>query len=140
MAEVQPRTLMILAILGWGIGGFFYKIANTYLHPIWVACIYTILYLCAIPVEISLFKPNHEWNPAGIAFTCLGAVFMCIGTVLYLFLAERGTASGEVASMSAVYPAITLTLAVIFIEGTFNVKRLLGLAVAVAGIWLLGKK
>lgn len=140
MGEARPQTLMILAILGWGIGGFFYKIANTYLHPIWVTCIYTILYLCAIPVEISVFKPNHEWNAPGIAFTCLGAFFMCAGTILYLSLIERGSDSGGVTSMSAVYPAITLALAVIFIEGSLNVKRLLGLVVAAIGIWLLGKK
>jgi len=136
---MSPWQLMIVVILGWGVGSFFYKLANTHLHPIWVSCVATIVYLCAAPINVALFKPNHSWDLSGVIYAVLGAGFMCSGTLTYFFLLQKGNV-GEVTAMSALYPALTLTLAFIFLDENFSVRKMFGIIFAIISIWLLGKK
>lgn len=135
---MPPWQLIILVIFGWGIGSFFYKLANTHLHPIWVSCIATIFYICVAPLHIMFFKPSGGWDYSGIGFTILGAAFMCIGTVTYFFLLQKGNV-GEITAMAALYPVLTLTLAFIFLDENFSFRKMLGIMFAIISILLLSK-
>lgn len=126
----------ILAMVTFGAWGFFPKLAVNYISP-QSALIYQViggLLVGVIGLAMLNFKP--ETHPMGILYALLTGITGVLGTLFYYFAASRGQIS-IVVSLTALYPLITIMLAIVFLHETLILKQVIGLCFAVAAIVLL---
>ena len=126
----------ILAMVTFGAWGFFPKLAINYINP-QSALIYQViggLLVGIVGLAMLNFKP--ETHPLGILFAFLTGITGVLGTFFYYLAASRGQIS-IVVSLTALYPLITILLAMIFLHETLVLKQVIGLCFAVAAIVLL---
>ena len=126
----------ILAMVTFGAWGFFPKLAVNYINP-QSALIYQViggLLVGIIGLAMINFKP--ETHPMGILYALLTGISGVLGTLFYYAAASRGQIS-IVVSLTALYPLITIMLAIIFLHETLVLKQVIGLGFAVAAIVLL---
>lgn len=125
-----------IAILLYGFWGFFPKLAVTYIQPM-SALIYQVSgtmlvgMLCLYLVD---FRPDT--HPKGILFGILTGVAGILGTLFYFAAARKGNIS-VVASMTALYPVITILLAAVFLHEPITLRQLIGMIFALIAIFLL---
>ena len=126
----------ILAMVTFGAWGFFPKLVVSYISP-QSAIIYQVLggLLVGI-VGLALVKFKPETHPMGILFALLTGITGALGTLFYYAAASKGQIS-IVVSLTALYPLITILLAIIFLHETLVLKQVIGLCFAVAAIVLL---
>lgn len=136
---MSPINLIIISILGWGAGSFFYKGANTHIHPMMVSSIATCVYALAIPVYFTFVKFDHSVNSTGLVYTVLGSICMCAGSMAY-FYALRVGAAGQVTAITALYPGLTLLLSYLFLGENLSPKKILGMIFAFAAAYFLSLK
>jgi bacterial/archaeal transporter family protein len=121
--------LIILTILGWGLGTFAYKLAGNFVHPFIMSTIITGLYFVLIPLAFIFLKFPRTINTPGFLYSLLGGVCMCVGTIAYMFALKKGEV-GIVTSITALYPALTMALSMVFLGETLSVKKCIGLVLA----------
>lgn len=126
----------LLAMVTFGAWGFFPKLAVNYISP-QSALIYQVLggLLVGI-VGLAMLKFKPETHPAGILYAALTGITGVLGTLFYYAAASRGQIS-VVVSLTALYPLITILLAIIFLHETLVLKQVVGLCFAIAAIILL---
>ena len=126
----------ILAMVTFGAWGFFPKLAINYINP-QSALIYQViggLLVGIVGLAMLNFKP--EMHPLGILFAFLTGITGVLGTFFYYLAASRGQIS-IVVSLTALYPLITIMLAIVFLHETLIMKQVIGLCFAIAAIILL---
>jgi transporter family protein len=126
----------MLAMLCFGLWGFFPKLAVVYLDPR-SALIYQTMggLLVGLLVLVSLkFAP--AFHPRGVLFAVLTGMAGVAGTLCFFAAAERGRIS-LVVSLTALYPLITIVLAGLFLKEPLTVKHLAGMICAILAILLL---
>lgn len=137
--QMSSTHLILITILGWGIGSFFYKTANNNIHPMMVSIIVTSFYVVWDICAFTFIPFNKAVNSTGIIYTLLGAFFMGIGSLTYFFALRDGQA-GSTTVLTALYPAVTLILASIFLKETITIKSGIGIALAITSFLLLSSK
>jgi len=125
----------MVALLIYGLWGFFPKLAVTYMQPT-SALIYEIAGAMLVGL-ISLFLVGFEpeTHPKGILFAVLTGIAGMLGTLFYFAAASRGKIS-VVVSMTALYPLITILLAAIFLREPITLKQIFGMIFAMIAILL----
>ena len=126
----------ILALVTFGFWGFFPKLAVSYINP-QSALIYQVfggLLVGIVGLALIGFKP--ETHPMGILFALLTGITGVLGTFFYYVAASRGQIS-IVVSLTALYPLITILLAIIFLHESLTLKQIVGLCFAIGAIVLL---
>jgi len=126
----------ILAMVTFGAWGFFPKLAVNYITPL-SAMIYQViggLLVGIVGLAVVNFKP--ETHPMGMLYALLTGITGVLGTLFYYAAASRGQIS-IVVSLTALYPLITILLAILFLHETLVLKQVIGLGFAVAAIILL---
>ena len=126
----------VLAMVTFGAWGFFPKLVVNYISP-QSAVIYQVLgglLVGIVGLAMVNFKP--ETHPMGILYATLTGITGVLGTLFYYGAASRGQIS-IVVSLTALYPLITILLAIIFLHETLVLKQVIGLGFAVTAIVLL---
>lgn len=131
--------LIALAILGWGVGSLFYKVANDAIHPLMVSTIVTIVYVIMTPIAFVTNKFDRTLNWTGILFSVLGGIAMGAGSIGYSFALKKG-AAGEVTAVAALYPALTLILSMIFLHEEMSWRKGIGMGLALVSVFILSTK
>ena len=131
--------LIILTIICWGVGSLFYKAANDSLHPFMVSAVATAVYLFEVFILFSFVKFNKSYTTNGIIYAALAATCMAVGSIAYFFALKKGGA-GEITATSAVYPAVTLLLSILFMGEELTWRKGIGMVLALASIFILGFK
>lgn len=121
--------------LFWGLYGFFPKITIRYISPL-----STIFYeaLIGIPVAIVVlavlkFRPDH--HPTGILLAGLTGLLGMLGALSFLFAVRRGQV-GVVSAFTALYPALTILLAMLFLGERLELRQWLGVGLAILAMLL----
>ena len=130
MKNMNSVYLIILTILGYGLGSFFYKLANDRINPVLVLLIAAAVGAMVAPGLLTL-KFDHTWNFYGILFSILGCLTMGVGSLCYFYALKNGNA-GEVTILTASYPLLTLILSVIFLNEGMDLKKIIGIGLAAA--------
>lgn len=133
---MQLTYLIILTILGWGIGSFFYKPANDQMHPFMVTSIATCMYILATPIIFFFIKFDKTITFNGFLCTLVGTVMMGIGSLAYYFAIKKGGV-GIVAFATSFYPIVTLILSYLFLGETITFKNVCGMLLAFLGIYFM---
>lgn len=124
------------AMLCFGLWGFFPKLAVLYLDPRSALVYQTIGGLLVGLVVLASLKFAPAFHPRGVLFAVLTGIAGVAGTLCFMAAAARGRIS-LVVSLSALYPLITIVLAVIFLKEPLTLKHLAGMACALLAILLL---
>lgn len=133
-------VLMILAILGWGVGCFFYKIAGNHgLQPFMISAIATLVYMIETPLPFLFLKFDRSWNWLGVACVAAGALCMTVGSLGYFFALKKGDA-GVITAVTAIYPAVTLALSLLFLGEGFTIRKGIGIGLAILSMFIIGWK
>lgn len=136
---MSPQYLILFSILGWGVGSLFFKVANDQMHPIMVSTCVTITYLICTPMAFLFLNFDRTTTPTGIVFAVLGGTAMCVGSMAYFF-ALRGGGAGEVTTVTALYPALTLVLSCLFMGEIMTLRKGIGVALALVSVVILSWK
>lgn len=126
----------ILALLTFGLWGFFPKLAVNYINPA-SALVYQVIggiIVGIIGLCLMGFRP--QTHPLGIFFALLTGITGVLGTFFYYAAATRGQIS-IVVSLTALYPVITILLATVFLHEMLTFRQVTGLCFAVAAIIFL---
>lgn len=136
---MQLTYLIILTIVGWGVGSFFYKPANDQMHPFMVTTIATCMYVILTPLTFFFVKFDKTVTTTGITFSLLGALMMGIGSLAYYFAIKKGGV-GEIAAITSLYPALTLALSMLFFHEEMTWRKGLGIGLALTSAIVLSWK
>jgi len=121
--------------LFWGLYGFFPKITIRYISPL-----STIVYeaLIGIPVAIvvlAVLKFRPEVHPTGILLASLTGLLGMLGALSFLFAVRRGQV-GLVSAFTALYPALTILLAMLFLGERLELRQWFGVGLAILAMLL----
>ena len=130
--------LGILAIILFGIGSFLGKIAsNTDISPrvyffeaIGTLTVFTTFFFLKKSEILSDFSVNYYAIGMGL---CWG-----IGTILFIFALENSKIS-IISTLTALYPAVTIILAYVFLAERLETREIVGVLLAMAAIFLIVK-
>lgn len=120
----------------WGFWGFIPKITTKYISPK-SAIVYEVLggFLVAIMVMYSMnFRP--EINPKGFAMAITTGVFGFLGALCYLLAVSKGPVS-LVVIVTALYPVLSILLAVIILNEPITLKQGVGILLALGAMLLI---
>lgn len=131
--------LVALAIIGWGVGSLFYKVANDAIHPVMVSTIVTAVYVVMTPLTFLVVKFDRTVNTTGVVFSLLGGVCMAVGSMGYFFALKKGGA-GEITTVTALYPALTLMLSMFFLGEELTWRKGIGIGLALVSVLVLSLK
>jgi bacterial/archaeal transporter family protein len=126
----------ILALIMWGLWGFFPKLATNHISPKSVM-IYGILGNVIIGLAIlCIIGFKVDFHMKGTAFAILAGVVSAIGGILFLLAITKGKSS-TVVTMTALYPLVTIALAFIVLKEPISFKQGLGMFFALTSMVLI---
>jgi uncharacterized membrane protein len=133
---MMSTILIIMMIVGWGVGSFFYKIACVNIHPIIVSTLVTSLYLLLTPFAWWFIKFDYRVNAIGVTSAIVGGAFICMASVAYFYALQKG-AAGEVTLLGSLYPGLTLLLSFLFLGEVLTLRKCIGILLAGASFYFL---
>jgi transporter family protein len=123
----------LLALVTWGLWGFFPKLAVNYISPK-DALIYDALGTGISGVLIALCIGGRPApSLAGATFAALTGLTAILGGLFYLYAAREANIS-VVVVLTALYPIVTVLLAAIFLKESLTQRQILSLLLALAAI------
>ncbi len=134
-----PRWLLwtVLAVVSWGIWAIFSKLIGDGLtanHSQALSTLGLVPVIAALGVSKKLRTTgNRIWGAA----LALGAgVLTCLGNAAYYDVLNRGAKAATVVPLTALYPLVTILLAVVVLREKLNRYQLAGLGQSFAAIYL----
>lgn len=136
---MSPILLLMLATILWGIWGIADKLALEQAHPFTVQWMYAVPYVIAIPVFFWLSfrtQPENNFDMTTFFWAVVASVSSIMALALMLFAMRSQPASLAVA-ITAVYPLVTMLIAVFLKMETFSVQKLVGMVLIIGGLVVL---
>ena len=127
----------LLAVLCWGLWALLARLIGDALSPGQQQALST---LGLLPVMIFLGSFGRlgppSRGPRGILFALGAGVLTCLGNLAYYDVLNRGTKVATVVPLTALYPLVTIVLAVIFLRERINRIQSAGLLLSLGAIYL----
>jgi transporter family protein len=127
-------------IAAWGLFGLFGKLSVERIDQqviIWGSLVaYPTVFLIYMMANGQLLPV--EWSASGITFGLLAGSAGAIGTAFFYQLIAREPASLAV-PVTSLYPAVTVTLSVLFLNEAMSPTRIVGIILALAAVFLLSR-
>ncbi len=126
----------LATLIFWGLWGFTSKLVTNHISPLNAILFESLGGLVVALVVIFATGTRIEGNATGIGLATLTGAFVFVGSVFFLFAIRDGKTSIVVA-LTALYPLLTIALAMIFLHETLTVKQGIGVVFAVAAVILI---
>lgn len=124
------------ALLCWGLWAFFPKLAVRYISPM-SSLVFESLGVAVIGLIAVVFLGRDiETDPRGAVSAILTGVFGGIGLYFYFAAARQGPIAA-VAALTALYPVVTVLLAVLLLDERLSRIQALGVVLALIAGGLL---
>jgi bacterial/archaeal transporter family protein len=124
------------AMLCWGVWGFIPKLTTRYLSP-QSAIVYEVVgAVCLAAIALVGLKFQPDFHPLGIFFAIITGMLGFLGAFCFLNAVSTGPVT-LVATLSALYPAISVLLAVAFLHESITLRQGFGIALALASVILV---
>ena len=121
----------------WGLWGFFPKITVKYIDPK-SAIIYEVLGGILLAFIVAFFsKFQIASHPLGILFALLVGIIGFLGSLFFLYAVSNGPIT-LVVTLSALYPILSIMLAMIFLNETITIKQGIGILFALIALVMVG--
>jgi bacterial/archaeal transporter family protein len=124
------------AMLCWGVWGFVPKLTTRYLSP-QSAVIYEVVGAIGLAVMVLIsLKFQPDFHPMGIFLAIITGMLGFLGAFCFLNAVTTGPVT-LVATISALYPVISVLLAVAFLHESITLRQGFGIALALAAVVLV---
>ena len=128
--------LALAALALWGVWGIFPKLATNYLSPTSVMVYEGIGHMAVVIGVLAYLGFRPEVQAKGITFAILAGVVGTLGSLLFLFALSRGGKAGVVVPLTALYPLVTIALALLILREPITWKQGFGLVFALVALIL----
>jgi uncharacterized membrane protein len=139
----MPRWLLytLLAVICWGVWALLGKVIGDALSPALTQALSTIGLLPIMLVLWRFQKSSKEAHQRGSStkgkLFALGAgVITCLGNISYYDVLNRGAKASMVVPLTALYPLVTVLLALVVLKEHLNLIQGLGIALSLVAIYL----
>jgi len=132
-AWIFPATATIIF---WGLFGFIPKITTRYIGPT-SAIVYGAF--AGVPVALiimAIMRFQLDTEPRGVILAGITGVVGMLGALGYLVAVSRGPVS-LISPITALYPAFTILLAMVFLGETLVLRQWVGVGMALAAVLLI---
>jgi transporter family protein len=128
----------ILALLTWGVWGFLPKVALGFLEP-GTAFVFEALGGASTGLLFMLIlRPRLAGAPImGIIPAFFTGVLGYLGLIFFMYAVRQADKISIVAPLTALYPIVTIALALIFLEEKINMVQFVGIVLALISIFLI---
>ena len=127
----------LVALLSWGLWAVLAKLLGNALSAEQSQALSTLGLLPILaPLAFSSGGSLRGSSRRGLWFALLGGIVSCLGNINYYGALARGQKVATVVSLTALYPLVTILLAVLILRERLNRIQLFGLALSLAAIWL----
>jgi bacterial/archaeal transporter family protein len=124
------------ALLVWGFWGFLPKIATTYIDPK-SALVYEALGgLVVGAIALASLHFQLDFHPKGFGLALITGMLGLSGAFFFLFALTKGPVA-LVATISALYPVISVLLAFFVLHEPLTIRQGVGIAIAVLAMILV---
>jgi transporter family protein len=128
----------ILAFLTWGVWAFLPKVALGFLDP-GTAFVFEAMGGASTGLLVMLFlRPRLAGAPIlGIIPAFFTGVLGYLGLLFFMYALRQGEKISVVATLTALYPIVTIALALIFLDEKLNIVQCTGVVLALISIFLI---
>ncbi len=124
------------AFLCWGLWSFIPKITTRHIDPK-SAIVYEVIGgILLATVILATFRTRPELNSIGIVLAIITGVLGFSGAFFFLTAMSRGPVT-LVATLSALYPIVSISLAVFFLQETVTLRQSIGIFLALISVLLI---
>lgn len=124
------------AFVCWGLWSFLPKITTRHIDP-QSAIVYEVMGgIVLVAILLTVFKVQPVVNPIGIALAVTTGLIGFTGAFFFLTAMSRGPVT-LVATLSALYPIVSILLAVFLLHETVNLKQSIGIFLALISVFLI---
>jgi uncharacterized membrane protein len=125
----------LVAMLGFGITAVLYKIASKSLDAVSIT-FFALAINATVVLLMWVFFPNKEVSWEGAKYALIAGVIAGISSVAYISAIKLDSVSAA-ATIRALFFAVTVILAAIFLQEKFTITKAAGVATAIISIVLL---
>lgn len=130
-------TWTLAALLSWGLWAVLAKVLGDALTPGQSQALSTLGMLPILPVlALSKQASLRSASRRGVLLAFGGGVVTCLGNVALYSALARGEKVASVVSLTALYPLVTILLAVFILRERLNRVQITGLVLSFIAIWL----
>ena len=136
---MMPRWLLwtLVALVSWGVWAVISKLIGDALSAAQSQALSTLGLLPTIAALALARKPSGSRTPRrGILCGFAAGVLACLGNVAYYHALSLGGKASTVTPLTALYPLVTVVLAVILLREKVNGVQLAGIALSLVAIYL----
>ncbi len=128
----------ILALLAWGLWGFLPKVALGFLDP-GTALVFEALGGVSAALLITLIlRPRFAGAQlTGIIPAFFTGVAGYLGLIFFMYAVRQGQKISVIATLTALYPLVTIALALTFLKEKINMMQFAGVILALISIFLI---
>jgi uncharacterized membrane protein len=132
------KIYTLITIFFWGWWGILGKIASQRLNgwSIYLISFIPSLLLIIVSLLMPKLRPMWVWPASG--FAILSGIAGLAGTITFYHALTKGPAS-QVVTLSALYPAFAVILAVVLLKEKLDLAHLIGIILAILAGYLLAK-
>ncbi len=128
----------LLCILSWGVWGGLAKLGSDKMTPTQVQVLFTIGMFPVVLAALIQLKWKVDGDRLGVTYGVLNGVFTGLGLLAYYAAMARGKAS-IVGPVTALFPLLTVVLALVLLKERMNKVQTAGVFVALASIFILSR-
>ena len=135
--------IVITTAISWGVGSFVAKLATNRIGNqgvFWDVIAYALVIIIygLIVFKFENLSQIARTNKLGILLAFLAGLMSSLGMIGYYVLLTRAEAS-TIVPFTALYPVITITLAIIFLRESLTTTKLLGIILSLIAVYFLSK-
>ena len=138
--DLKTFIIVVGSFVSWGVSSFLSKIATNKIGQ--KAIFFDIIIYAPTVILYSLvvfkFKNLVHSDRSGILFGTLAGLIGSLGLIGFYYLLTRDEVS-TILPLTALYPAVTIVLAAIFLNETITPTKGLGIIFSLIAIYLLGQ-
>ena len=128
----------LVAMVSWGVWAITGRVIGDALTPAQSQALSTLGMLPVIAVLPFLGKKELPRNPRkGTIVAIAAGILSCLGNVTYYYVLNSGEKAATVVPLTAMYPLVTIWLAVLLLRERLNRFQLGGIVLSLAAIYLL---
>jgi len=141
--DLTTFLIVIGIFLSWGVGGFIAKMATNRIGAqslFWDMIVYApiIILFSLIMFKLENLLRVVRENKIGTGLAILAGIVGSFGLIGYYLLLTKEEAS-TIVPLTALYPALTAVLAIIFLHESITPTKLLGIILSLIAIYLLSR-
>src|SRR5258705_5098801 len=132
----------LVAVICWGAWALIARLIGDAISPAQSQSLST---LGLLPVIALLIFPvrkqaagTTKWR--GVILGCAAGVLTCLGIIAYYYVLNSGTKAATVVPLTALYPLVTVLLALVFLHERLNKIQIAGVCLSLAAIYAFNIK